>query len=45
VGELIMTIPGMPDVHAPLIAAADVPQLGFGGRVIAAAQHLIFGAN
>jgi D-alanyl-D-alanine carboxypeptidase (penicillin-binding protein 5/6) len=45
VGELIMTVPGMPDFHAPLIAAADVPQLGFGGRVIAATQHLIFGSN
>jgi D-alanyl-D-alanine carboxypeptidase (penicillin-binding protein 5/6) len=42
VGELVMTIPGMPDFHAPLVAAADVPQLGFGGRVVAQLQHLIF---
>jgi D-alanyl-D-alanine carboxypeptidase (penicillin-binding protein 5/6) len=41
-GELVMTIPGMPDFHAPLVAAADVPQLGFGGRVVAMLQHLIF---
>jgi D-alanyl-D-alanine carboxypeptidase (penicillin-binding protein 5/6) len=45
VGELIMTIPGMPDFHAPLIAAANVPQLGFGGRVVAAMQHFVFGSN
>jgi D-alanyl-D-alanine carboxypeptidase (penicillin-binding protein 5/6) len=42
VGELVMQIPGMPDYHAPLVAAADVPQLGFGGRVVAMLQHLIF---
>jgi D-alanyl-D-alanine carboxypeptidase (penicillin-binding protein 5/6) len=42
VGELVMTIPGMPDFHAPLVAAQDVPQLGFGGRVVAQLQHLIF---
>jgi D-alanyl-D-alanine carboxypeptidase (penicillin-binding protein 5/6) len=42
VGELVMQIPGMPDVHAPLVAAADVPQLGFTGRVVAQLQHLIF---
>jgi D-alanyl-D-alanine carboxypeptidase (penicillin-binding protein 5/6) len=42
VGELVMTIPGMPDYHTPLVAAADVPKLGFGGRVVAMLQHLIF---
>jgi len=43
VGELVMQIPGMPDFHAPLVAASDVPKLGFGGRVVAQLQHLIFG--
>ena len=42
IGELVMEIPGMPDFHAPLVAAADVPKLGFGGRVVAMLQHLIF---
>jgi serine-type D-Ala-D-Ala carboxypeptidase (penicillin-binding protein 5/6) len=42
VGELVMQIPGMPDFHAPLVAAADVPQLGFSGRVVAMLQHMIF---
>jgi hypothetical protein len=38
-----MTIPGMPEFRAPLIAASDVPQLGFGGRVVAMLQQMIFG--
>jgi len=43
VGELVMQIPGMPEFRAPLVAASEVPQLGFGGRVVAMLQHLIFG--
>jgi len=43
IGELVMQVPGMPDFHAPLVAAADVPQLGFAGRVVAMLQHLVFG--
>jgi D-alanyl-D-alanine carboxypeptidase (penicillin-binding protein 5/6) len=42
VGELVMQIPGMPDLHAPLVASVDVPQLGFSGRVVAMLQHMIF---
>jgi D-alanyl-D-alanine carboxypeptidase (penicillin-binding protein 5/6) len=45
IGELVMTIPGMPDFHSPLVAASDVPQLGFGGRVVAMLQQMIFGAE
>jgi D-alanyl-D-alanine carboxypeptidase (penicillin-binding protein 5/6) len=45
VGELVMTIPGMPEFRAPLVAAQEVPQLGFGGRVVAMLQQLIFGAE
>ena len=41
-GELVMQVPGMPEFHAPLVAAAEVPQLGFGGRVVAMLEHLIF---
>ena len=44
IGELVMQIPGMPDFHAPLVAATDVPQLGFGGRVVAMLQQMVFGA-
>jgi len=43
IGELVMQVPGMPDFHAPLVAAADVPQLGFAGRVVAMLQHMVFG--
>jgi D-alanyl-D-alanine carboxypeptidase (penicillin-binding protein 5/6) len=43
IGELVMQIPGMPEFRAPLVAAADVPQLGFGGRVVAMLQQMIFG--
>jgi D-alanyl-D-alanine carboxypeptidase (penicillin-binding protein 5/6) len=45
VGVLVMQVPGMPDFQAPLVAATAVPQLGFGGRVVAMAQHLIFGSD
>jgi serine-type D-Ala-D-Ala carboxypeptidase (penicillin-binding protein 5/6) len=45
VGELVMQIPGMPEFRAPLVAAADVPQLGFGGRVVAMLEQMIFGAE
>jgi D-alanyl-D-alanine carboxypeptidase (penicillin-binding protein 5/6) len=40
-----MQIPGMPEFRAPLVAASDVPQLGFGGRVVAMLQQMIFGAE
>jgi D-alanyl-D-alanine carboxypeptidase (penicillin-binding protein 5/6) len=45
VGELVMQIPGMPEFRAPLVAASEVPQLGFGGRVVAMLQQMIFGAE
>lgn len=45
IGEVVMQIPGMPEFRAPLVAASDVPQLGFGGRVVAMLQQMIFGAE
>jgi D-alanyl-D-alanine carboxypeptidase (penicillin-binding protein 5/6) len=45
IGELVMQIPGMPEFRSPLVAASDVPQLGFGGRVVAMLQQMIFGAE
>jgi D-alanyl-D-alanine carboxypeptidase (penicillin-binding protein 5/6) len=45
IGELVMQVPGMPEFRAPLVAASDVPQLGFGGRVVAMLQQMIFGAE
>jgi len=45
IGELVMQIPGMPEFRSPLVAASEVPQLGFGGRVVAMLQQMIFGAE
>jgi D-alanyl-D-alanine carboxypeptidase (penicillin-binding protein 5/6) len=45
IGELVIDIPGMPQARARLVAAKGVDELGFGGRVAAALQSLVFGAN
>ncbi len=45
IGELVMQVPGMPEFRSPLVAAVEVPQLGFGGRVVAMLQQMIFGAE
>ncbi len=44
VGEVIITAPGMADLHVPLLAGADVAKLGFFGRMGAALHGLVFGA-
>ena len=41
VGTLVIASPGMPDMQVPLVAAADVPKLGFFGRVVASLKHFI----
>jgi serine-type D-Ala-D-Ala carboxypeptidase (penicillin-binding protein 5/6) len=43
VGKLVITAPGFATREVPLVAAADVPRLGFLGRVAAAAHHVLFG--
>ncbi|MBL8710354.1 MAG: D-alanyl-D-alanine carboxypeptidase [Rhodospirillaceae bacterium] len=45
IGELIVDIPGMPQARASLVAAKDVSELGFGGRIAAAMMHFIFGSS
>lgn len=41
---LVISSPEMAEtVQVPLVAATDVPRLGFFGRMTAAAQHLLFG--
>jgi len=45
IGELVIDIPGMPQAHAKLVAAKDVGDLSFGGRIAAAMQHFVFGSN
>lgn len=45
VGELLIDFPGMPQSKAKIVAAKDVSDLDFGGRISAALQHFIFGSN
>ena len=33
VGKLVVTAPNMPEFTYPLVAAQDVPEIGFGGRI------------
>ena len=42
---LVVTAPGMQTVEIPLVAGADVGQLGFVGRIGAAINHVIWGAS
>ncbi len=44
VGKLVVTAPGTDPIEIPLIAAADVPELGLFGRVGAAMRHYILGS-
>jgi D-alanyl-D-alanine carboxypeptidase (penicillin-binding protein 5/6) len=41
VGELVISAPGMEDMSVPLVTGADVPRLGFFGRVMASLKHFI----
>jgi serine-type D-Ala-D-Ala carboxypeptidase (penicillin-binding protein 5/6) len=43
-GVLVIEGPGFSTREVPLLAAADVPRLGFVGRIAAAAKHLLTGA-
>jgi D-alanyl-D-alanine carboxypeptidase (penicillin-binding protein 5/6) len=45
VGKLVITAPGFVTREVPLVAAADVPRLGFLGRLGAAAHHVMFGGT
>jgi D-alanyl-D-alanine carboxypeptidase (penicillin-binding protein 5/6) len=45
IGELVIDIPNMPQQRAPIVAAKAVDELGFGGRVMAALMHFIFGSQ
>jgi D-alanyl-D-alanine carboxypeptidase (penicillin-binding protein 5/6) len=39
-GELVVTVPDLPDMRIPLVAEADVPRAGVMGRMMAAARVL-----
>ncbi|MFZ5791936.1 MAG: D-alanyl-D-alanine carboxypeptidase family protein [Pseudomonadota bacterium] len=40
-GKLVISAPDIADMEVPLVAANDVPKLGFFGRVVAALKHFI----
>ncbi len=42
--ELVINAPDMPPMEIPLVAGADVGGLGFGGRIVAALRHVVWGA-
>ncbi len=43
IGTLIITIPGNSPIERPLLAGADVPELGLMGRVMAALKRMVMG--
>lgn len=45
VGKLLITAPGQPNVELPLVADADVPKLGFAGRMTEALRHILMGSK
>jgi len=42
--ELVINAPDMPPMEIPLVAGADVGRLGYGGRIVAALRHVVWGA-
>ncbi len=45
IGKLVVSAPGVEPVEFPLIAAADVEQLGVFGRLLAALQSILWGES
>lgn len=45
VGRLLVAAPNMPTQEIPLLAGADVQKLGFGGRIAAAFNHMVWGKS
>jgi len=43
IGTLVVTVPGVAPLERPLLAGADVPELGLFGRVFAALKQVFFG--
>lgn len=41
IGKLVISVPGMPEAEAPLVAGADVPRRGFFGRAFASLGSLV----
>jgi serine-type D-Ala-D-Ala carboxypeptidase (penicillin-binding protein 5/6) len=45
VGKLVVTVPNMPDFSYPLVAAQDVPEMGYVGRIFTNLHRLVVGAS
>ena len=45
VGSVVISAPERTPVEVPLLADADVPRLGFTGRIAATLSHYVFGAK
>jgi D-alanyl-D-alanine carboxypeptidase (penicillin-binding protein 5/6) len=43
-GKLVVTVPNMPEVSYPLVAAQEVPEIGLTGRIFTNLNRLVFGA-
>ncbi|MFQ5974382.1 MAG: D-alanyl-D-alanine carboxypeptidase family protein, partial [Alphaproteobacteria bacterium] len=44
IGKLVVTAPDIEPIERPLLAGADVAQLGLFGRMVSAVSYLVFGA-
>ncbi len=45
IGKLVITAPGIEAIEAPLVAEAEVKQLGLTGRIAATISHLVWGGG
>lgn len=45
IGKLVVTAPGVETIEMPLVAGADVEQLGFSGRISTAIKQILWGRN
>lgn len=45
IGKLVVTAPGVETMEMPLVAGADVEQLGFSGRISTAIKQILWGHN
>ena len=45
VGKIVIAAPGAPAKEVPVVAASDVEKLGFFGRAMAAAKHIVLGSG
>ena len=44
IGKLVVSGKGVPDMHVPLLAGADVPRQGLPGRAVSVLSHYVLGS-